>query len=68
MGARALMDVYRREQPDLVYLANGLTANVDGVLAAARCGLPMICHEKGWRRVGPVERFLSRWVDVPQFN
>jgi len=61
--ARALMEAFERVQPDLVYLANGLTANIDGVLAAARSGLPMICHEKGWRRVGPVERLLSRWVD-----
>jgi glycosyltransferase involved in cell wall biosynthesis len=62
--ARALMQLFRRERPDLVYLANGLTANLDGVVAAARCRLPIVCHEKGYRRVGPVERFMSRWLDV----
>ena len=30
---------------------------------AALCGVPIICHEKGFRRVGPVERIMSRWVD-----
>ena len=60
--ALALAELFRREGPALVYLANGLTANLDGVLAAARCGVPVICHEKGYRRVGPVERLLSRWV------
>jgi len=62
--ARAVGEVLERAQPDILYLANGLTANLDGVLAGARAGLPMICHEKGYRRVGPAERFLSRWVDA----
>ncbi|HWP65305.1 MAG TPA: glycosyltransferase family 4 protein, partial [Candidatus Limnocylindria bacterium] len=62
--ARALGGVLRARQPDLVYLANGVTANLDGVVAAARLGLPIICHEKGYRRVGPVERLASRRVDV----
>jgi glycosyltransferase involved in cell wall biosynthesis len=62
--ARALVSLFRRERPALVYLANGLTANLDGVAAAAVCRLPVICHEKGFRRVGPVERLLSRWVDI----
>ncbi len=62
--ARALAALFRRERPALVYLANGLTANLDGVLAAALCRVPVICHEKGFRRVGPVERWASRWVDV----
>jgi glycosyltransferase involved in cell wall biosynthesis len=62
--ARALTKLFRRERPDLVYLANGVTTNLDGVAAAALCGLPIICHEKGLRRLGPVERFMSRWVDT----
>jgi glycosyltransferase involved in cell wall biosynthesis len=62
--ARALARLFRAERPDLVYLANGVTTNLDGVIAAALCGLPIICHEKGLRRVGPVERALSRWVDT----
>jgi glycosyltransferase involved in cell wall biosynthesis len=62
--ARVLTRLFRRERPDLVYLANGVTTNLDGVMAAAICGLPVVCHEKGLRRLGPVERFLSRWVDT----
>jgi glycosyltransferase involved in cell wall biosynthesis len=62
--ARALVALFRRVRPDLVYCANGLTANLDGVIAAALCGLPVICHEKGFRRVGPAERMMSRWVDA----
>jgi glycosyltransferase involved in cell wall biosynthesis len=62
--ARALVRLFRAEHPDLVYLANGVTTNLDGVLAGALCGLPIISHEKGLRRVGPVERLLSRWVDT----
>jgi L-malate glycosyltransferase len=61
---RALARLMRREQPALVYCANGLTANLDGVVAAALCRLPVICHEKGFRRVGPAERLMSRWVDA----
>jgi glycosyltransferase involved in cell wall biosynthesis len=61
---RALVPLFRREQPALVYLANGLTSQLDGVIAAAISGFPVLCHEKGFRRVGPVERLMSRRVDV----
>ena len=60
--ARALVRVFRQIRPDLVYLANGVTTNLDGVIAAAWCGLPVLCHEKGLRRMGPIERLASRWV------
>ncbi len=62
--ARELARVLRREKPDLVYLANGITTNLDGVFAAALCGVPIMVHEKGFRRLGPIERFMSRWVDT----
>ena len=62
--ARALVTLLRAEQPDIVYLANGVTTNLDGVIAAAICGLPIIVHEKGLRRAGPIERLMSRWVDT----
>jgi glycosyltransferase involved in cell wall biosynthesis len=62
--ARALGAVLRERQPRLVYLANGVTANLDGIVAAARVGLPVICHEKGFRRVGPIERLAARRVEV----
>ena len=59
---RALVPVFRRERPDLVYLANGVPANIDALVAAAICGLPVISHEKGLRRIGPPERLMSRWI------
>jgi glycosyltransferase involved in cell wall biosynthesis len=62
--AQALAQLYRRERPALVYLANGFRANLDGVLAARRCGLPVVCHEKGFEPVGPVERLASHWIDA----
>ena len=62
--ARALAQLFRAERPDLVYLANAITTNLDGVIAGALCSLPIIVHEKGLRRIGPVERLLSRWVDT----
>src|SRR5262249_59929568 len=62
--ARELLPLFRRERPALVYLASGLTSNLAGVVAAARCGVPVVCHFKGFRRVGPVDRFCSRWIDT----
>jgi glycosyltransferase involved in cell wall biosynthesis len=62
--ARALLQLFRREAPDLVYLANGITTNLDALIAAALAGRPVIVHEKGLRRLGPIERFWSRWVDT----
>jgi glycosyltransferase involved in cell wall biosynthesis len=62
--ARALGELIGREPPALVYCANGLTANLDAVVAAVRARLPVVCHEKGFRRVGPAERLMSRWVDA----
>ncbi|MGH7894771.1 MAG: glycosyltransferase family 4 protein, partial [Candidatus Binatia bacterium] len=65
LGRLGVVDeVHGQVDPDLVYLANGVTTNLDGVIAGALCGLPIISHEKGLRRVGPIERFMSRWVDT----
>ncbi len=60
--AHAVGTVLRRERPDLVYLANGVPANIDALVAAARSGVPVISHEKGLRRIGPRERLMSRWI------
>ena len=62
--ARVLGALFRRERPDLVYLANGFRANLDGVIAARLCGIPVVCHEKGFERVGPLERLTARWIDA----
>lgn len=62
--AQAVGAHLRHAQPDLVYLANGVTPNLDALVAAARAGIPALVHEKGYRRIGPRERFMSRWIDV----
>src|SRR5262249_27330555 len=62
--ARELVPLFRRETPAMVYLASGLTSNLAGAIAAARCGVPVVCHFKGFRRVGPIDRFCSRWIDT----
>jgi glycosyltransferase involved in cell wall biosynthesis len=62
--AQELMALFARERPSLVYLASGLNSNLATVVAAARTGVPVVCHFKGFRRIGPVDRFLSRWIDV----
>ena len=62
--ARELAALFTRERPALVYLASGLNSNLATVVAAARAGVPVVCHFKGFRRIGPVDRFLSRWIDV----
>jgi glycosyltransferase involved in cell wall biosynthesis len=62
--ARELSQLFAREQPALVYLASGLNSNLATVVAARRAGIPVVCHFKGFRRIGPVDRFLSRWIDV----
>jgi glycosyltransferase involved in cell wall biosynthesis len=62
--ARVVLDHLRREAPDLVYLCNGVTKNLDVLVASARAGIPTLVHEKGYRRIGPRERLMSRWIDT----
>jgi glycosyltransferase involved in cell wall biosynthesis len=62
--AQVVLRHLRRETPDLVYLANGVAPNLDALVAAARAGVPTLVHEKGFRRIGPRERFASRWIDT----
>ncbi len=62
--ARAVLAHLRREPPDLVYLANGVSPNLDALAAAARARVPVLVHEKGFRRIGPRERVMSRWIDT----
>jgi len=62
--ARELGRLFTDERPSLVYLASGLNSNLATVVAAARTGVPVVCHFKGFRRIGPVDRFLSRWIEV----
>jgi glycosyltransferase involved in cell wall biosynthesis len=62
--ARVLASLFRRERPALVYLANGFRANMDGVIAARLSGIPVVCHEKGFEHVGPLERVTARWIDA----
>jgi glycosyltransferase involved in cell wall biosynthesis len=62
--ARAVGDALRHTVPDLVYLANGVSPNLDALVATARAGIPTLVHEKGYRRIGPRERVMSRWIDT----
>jgi glycosyltransferase involved in cell wall biosynthesis len=62
--ARELTQVFRREKPALVYCANGVTPSLPVVIAAARCGVPVVCHFKGFSHVAPEARFASRWIDT----
>lgn len=62
--ARAVQAELQRSRPDIVYLANGVSPNLDALTAAARLGIPVLVHEKGYRRIGPRERFMSRWIDT----
>jgi glycosyltransferase involved in cell wall biosynthesis len=62
--ASAVLAHLRRERPDLVYLANGVAPNLDALVAAARAHVPVLVHEKGYRRIGPRERLMSRWIDT----
>lgn len=61
---RELLPLLRHERPAMLYLASGLTSNLAGAIAAGRCGVPLICHFKGFRRVGPMDRFCSQWIDT----
>ncbi len=61
---RELLPLLRRHRPAMLYLGSGLTSNLAGCIAAGRCGVPVICHFKGFRRVGPIDRFCSRWIDT----
>jgi glycosyltransferase involved in cell wall biosynthesis len=54
----------RTERPELVYLANGVGPHLATVLAAARAGIPIVCHLKGFRQVRRLDRWASRRVAV----
>jgi glycosyltransferase involved in cell wall biosynthesis len=62
--SRAVLAHLQKARPDIVYLANGVSPNVDALVATARAGIPTLVHEKGYRRIGPRERVMSRWIDV----
>jgi glycosyltransferase involved in cell wall biosynthesis len=48
--------------PDLVHLNNGLATDIPGILAAARCGLPVVCHVRAFSHHNPVQIWASRFV------
>jgi glycosyltransferase involved in cell wall biosynthesis len=65
--ARALAPILRRERPAIVYCSSGVVPSLPVVTAAAWCGIPVICHFKGFGRIVPEARFMSRWVDTAIF-
>jgi glycosyltransferase involved in cell wall biosynthesis len=58
------VQLFRRVRPTIVYCANGVAPSLPVVVAGALCGVPVICHFKGFSHVGPEARFFSRWVDT----
>jgi len=65
--AREVVRVLRRERPAIVYCSSGIVPSLPVVTAAALCRVPVICHFKGFGRIGPEARFMSRWVDTAIF-
>src|SRR5262249_31324268 len=61
---RELLPLLRPQHPAMLYLASGLTSNLAVAMAAGRSSVPVVCHFKGFRRVGPIDRFCSRWIDT----
>ncbi|GIW39875.1 MAG: hypothetical protein KatS3mg076_0452 [Candidatus Binatia bacterium] len=63
-AAVRLARIFREEKPDVVHLANGVRANFDGILASWLCGLPCVCHVKGFEKYGSRERWAARKLDA----
>jgi glycosyltransferase involved in cell wall biosynthesis len=52
-----------RERFDLVHTNNSLTANLAGIAAASRAGVPVVSHQRGYFRPTAFQRFATRGVD-----
>jgi glycosyltransferase involved in cell wall biosynthesis len=61
---REFVRFFRRERPAVVYACNGLAPSVPVVAAAGLCGIPVVCHVKGFSHYRPDARFVSRWIDT----
>src|SRR5690348_14042644 len=61
---REFVRFFRRERPAVVYACNGLAPSVPVLAAAGLCGIPVVCHVKGFSHYRPDARFVSRWIDT----
>jgi glycosyltransferase involved in cell wall biosynthesis len=52
----------RRERFDLIHANNAVSVNIGAIVAARRLGIPAISHQRGFFRLTPLHRFLSRRV------
>jgi len=52
-----------RERFDLVHANNSLMANLAGIVAASRAGVPVVSHQRGYYRPTAFQRFAARGVD-----
>jgi glycosyltransferase involved in cell wall biosynthesis len=52
----------RRARFSLVHANNAVPANVGAIVAAARCDIPAVSHQRGFFRLTPLHRFLARRV------
>ena len=62
--ARKLVQLFGEERPAIIYCSNGVGPSLPAVVAGALCGIPVICHFKGFGYPGLEVRFMSRWVDT----
>ncbi len=46
----------------IVHANNAVPPNMGAIVAAARCGIPAVSHQRGFFRLTPLHRFLARRV------
>ncbi len=61
-AALRLVPLFRRIRPDVVHTCNGFRGNMDAVVAARMCGIPVVVHSKGFDKVSVVERAMAPGV------
>ena len=61
---RALRRQFSTLPVDIVHLNNGLASDMPGILAGARCKLPVVCHVRAFSIHTPVHAWASRFVSV----
>jgi glycosyltransferase involved in cell wall biosynthesis len=63
-AATRIYKIIKREQPQLIHCNNGLKINLSAVIAAKLAGKKCICHERGIFHLNPLEKFISRYVNL----
>jgi glycosyltransferase involved in cell wall biosynthesis len=61
---RALRQQFSALPVDIVHLNNGLASDMPGILAAARCKLPVICHVRAFSHHTSLHVWAARYVSV----